>query len=292
MFNITIFSYELIAHHVGLRKLTHLTFKERIMAIVKGKFVVGKIGPVVYRRHRGQQVISGKPEAEQKLTEGTKKSAKVFGKSSTFASQIRLNITQVVTSNYDGSMNYRLTQEVVNILNKGLDPETSDFYFNPSSFDQLSNFQFNSNSPFNRSLSVDPYITVTDNQLTLHLPEIKVPKDLKFPLKANSCNINFTVIEFNLLKGTKRRSLIGSTTINNAKGLYAAQEWTAPLQEGWFCVIAMSLNYVEHSFAGNVVLNSKSFCPAMIIKAGFITNIAKVGPFKLTTNTYQWASNK
>ena len=262
------------------------------MAVLKGKFIIGIVGPIVCRRHRGQQVISGKSRGKQKLSEGTKKSANTFGKASNFAHQIRDTITDVVTINYDGTMNYRLNQEVVRILTKARHPDTREFYFGPSSFDALTGFQFNSNSPFNHSLQVPPYITVTDNQLTLHLPEIVVPTDLKFPANADSCNINFTVMEFNLLTGKKRRALIGTKTIVNIKGITAAEEWTVPLQEGWFSVIAMSLNYVQHTFAGNVVLNSKEFCPALIIQAGFITNIDQAGPFKFSTTTSTWASKK
>jgi len=262
------------------------------MAILKGKFLIGIVGSVVCRTHRGRQVISGKPRGKQKLSEGTKKSANTFGKASNFARQIRNTIADVMTSNYDGTMNYRLNQEVVHILTKARDPDTRMFYFGPSSFDALTGFQFNINSPFNHSLQVPPYISVVDNQLTLHLPEINVPTDLKFPPNAGSCNINFTVVEFNLLTGKKRRALMGTKTIVNAKGVNAAQEWTVPLQEGWFSVIAMSLNYVQHTFAGNVVLNSKEFCPALIIQAGFITNIDQAGPFKFKTTDGTWVSSK
>jgi hypothetical protein len=86
---------------------------------------------------------------------------------------------------------------------------------------------------------------------------------------------------------------LAKTIENNIGGVYAAEEWTAPLQEGWFTVIAMSLNYVQHSYAGDVVMNSKDFCPAMIIQAGFITNIDRAGPFELKAKkTYKWASTK
>ncbi|MBG6234407.1 hypothetical protein IWX76_000962 [Pedobacter sp. CAN_A7] len=162
--------------------------------------------------------------------------------------------------------------------------------FGPSSFTQLNGFQFNRNSPFNRSLSVEPFITVSDNQLTLHLPEFKVPKEFKFPLKATSCTINFSVMEFNLLEDTKKKALIGTINVDNKKGVYPAQEWTAPLQEGWLSVVAISLNYVQHTFAGNVVLNNKKLCPAMIINAGFMTNINHVGPFELKTKNKKWVS--
>ncbi|WP_432710304.1 hypothetical protein, partial [Pedobacter sp.] len=61
---------------------------------------------------------------------------------------------------------------------------------------------------------------------------------------------------------------------------------------GWFTVIAISLNYVQNTFAGDVVLNSKDFCPAMIVQAGFIINIDQAGPFKLEAKTYRWALTK
>lgn len=262
------------------------------MAIVKGKFIIGVAGAVIYKTYRGQQVITGKARGTVKITEATKKSANIFGKSSTFACQIRLGLNTIVTKNHDGTMHFRLTQDVARIVNKALDPENSDFYFGPSDFDALTGFQFNIKSPFKQSLLVPPYITVTDNQLTLHQPEINVPKDLKFPLNATSCNINFVVMEFNLLEGTKKRTLIGTKKIENNKGIYAAEEWTAPLQEGWFTVIAISLNYVQQTFAGDVILNSKDFCPAMIVQAGFITNIDQADPFKLETKNYRWAPTK
>ena len=262
------------------------------MAIIKGKFIVGVAGAVIYKRYRGQQVITGKARGTVKITEATKKSANIFGKSSSFASQIRQGLKQIVTTNHDGTMHFRLTQDVASIMNKGRDLENNVFYFGPSDFDVLTGFQFNMKSPYKQSLLVPPYISVTNNQLTLHQPEINVPKDLKFPLNATSCNINFEVMEFNLLEGTKKRALIGTKTVQNKNGIYAAEEWTAPLQEGWFTVIAISLNYVQHTYAGDVILNNKEFCPAMIVQAGFITNIDQAGPFELMVKTYKRASTK
>jgi hypothetical protein len=263
------------------------------MAIRKGNFFTGAVGPIIYRTYRGQQIMSGKARTNYKIADGTMKNANTFGKASTFACQIRDSLKIIITANYDGTMPGRLIQEVVYSLKNGCDRDTGEFYFDPSSFDALAGFQFNSVSPFNRSLLVEPYITVTDNQLTLHLPEINVPKQLKFPADANSCTINFMLMELNLLEGTKRMALVGTTTIENKINSFnAAQEWTAPLQEGWFSVLAISLNYVQHTYAGNVVLNNKKLCPAMIIKAGFITNINQAGPFTLDPRTYKKARNK
>ena len=262
------------------------------MASRKGKFITGAVGPVVFRTYRGKQIISSKARTDYHIAEGTMKNANTFGKSSTFACLIRDNLKDVITPNYDGTMPGRLVQEVVYTLTNARHPETNEFYFGPSSFAQLSGFQFNRNSLFNRSLSVEPSITVTDNMLTLHLPEFNVPKDFKFPLNATSCNINFSVMEFNLLEGTKKKALRGTTTVANTKGLSPAQEWIVPLQEGWLSVVAISLNYVQQTFAGNVVLNNKEFCPAMIIKAGFMTNINHAGPFELKTKSKRWAKKR
>jgi hypothetical protein len=257
------------------------------MAIVKGKFIVGLVGPIVYKMHRGQQVITARPRSGHKITAETKQAAHTFGKASGFASQIRQSVSDIVTKNYDGTMNYRLNQELVLILKKARDPETGAFYFDPFSFEALRGFQFNSKSPFNHSLFVNPYITVSDGQLSLHLPEISVPQDMKFPLQATSCNINFEVVEFNVVEGKKKKTLLGTKAIAHAIGVTPAQEWTAALTPGWFSVVVMSLNYVEHTYAGDVVLNSKTYCPAMMIQAGFLNDTDQIGPFALFTDQYR-----
>jgi len=257
------------------------------MAVVKGKFIIGAVGPVIYKIYRGQQVITGKARGTVKISAETIKSATTFGKASSFATQLRRSVSQIVTSNYDGTMPHRLTRDIVRILIKGHDPETGTFYFNASSFEALRGFQFNIKSPFDYSLLELPYVSVSDDRLTLHLPEINVPKHLKFPPKATSCNISFSMVEFNLLDKTRKVTLLGSTIIANVKSVIPAQEWKATVMPGWFSVIAMSLNFVQRNFTGDVALNTKEYCPAMIVSAGFIAAVDRVGPFTLQTGTYR-----
>jgi len=262
------------------------------MAVVKGKFIIGAVGPVIYKIYRGQQVITGKARGKVKISAETIKSASTFGKASSFATQLRTSVSQIVTSNYDGTMPHRLTRDIVHVLIKGLDPETGTFYFNASSFEALRGFQFNIKSPFDYSLQELPYISVSGNEVTLHLPEIIVPKHLKFPPKATSCHINFSMVEFNLVDKTRKITLLGSTTIANSKSAIPAQEWKAPVKPGWFSVIAMSLIYVQRNFTGEVALNTKEYCPAMIVSAGFIAAVDRVGPFTLKTGAFRPLSSK
>jgi hypothetical protein len=83
------------------------------MGSIKGKFIKGQAGSLIFREYRGTQIVQGKPKIiKSHRTEGTKKSATTFGKASKLAAG-----GYICGKFYDGTMIYRFNAEILRCLN-------------------------------------------------------------------------------------------------------------------------------------------------------------------------------
>lgn len=239
------------------------------MAIIKGKFICGKMKDSVYRELNGKQIIQGIPITdEKKRSEGTKKAATIFGKASKLAAEIRVGLHHISSQFYDGQMIARLSTEVLYSLNTVKNLKVPTFIFKEDSFRSLVGFEFNNKSPLKANLLVAPVLHLEDTTLKVTIPKLNVPIDLKFP--------NNTLKECKLLVLTTMLDLVHKRT-NWAKPKimdipYSHQPLLVPektfefeLTPGCLCITAISLQYVKPSFAGDIIVNNKSFNPSAII---------------------------
>ena len=176
---------------IGLTKKTVsalVTNKRNTMAKIIGKYIRGILGDAVLKKHGDMQLIQAKPK-KGKRTPGSKKSASLFGIASNFACEFRLGLSTLVTSFYDGSMIFRLNSEVLRSIGYANNRQTGTFSFTEASFDSLDGFEFNIKSPLIKSLLVLPQVELSGPVLTVSLPALVIPKDLKFPKGATSCKL-------------------------------------------------------------------------------------------------------
>ena len=237
------------------------------MARIIGKFIKGVIGDAVFKTFGDVQIIQAKPKKNKsRRTEGTKKAASMFGVASNLAREFRMNLSALVTTFYDGTMIFRLNTEVLHSLRYAHNPETATFSFVEDSFCRLDGFDFNAKSPLENSLLAMPQVEFSENTLTVMLPALNIPKDLKFPKGATSCKIlvGYTLYD---LANCRRKIEFVSFDVLNKKGTTLPQSWEFEIQPGCVCITALSLQFAKSALAGETILNSKTFNPAAILKA-------------------------
>ncbi|WP_449435683.1 hypothetical protein [Pedobacter steynii] len=238
------------------------------MGRLDGKYIRGLVGDAVFKKVGKKQVVQGKSKKKIKQSPATKKAASIFGKASNLASDIRVTLAQTI-GDHDGSMVSRFTGENALILNSAFIPETKTFNFSVASFDKLNGFEFNIDSPVRKLLFAQPAVITTDEAIKIALPEMNIPKDLKFPTEGNNCIFAFQLALFDL---ENYRCLNQETQSIEIKYEYkpltvAAKEFSFTAQPGCLCIINVTLRYFTKTFAGNLGINSKSFNPAAILKA-------------------------
>ncbi|TCC90212.1 hypothetical protein EZ428_13100 [Pedobacter frigiditerrae] len=240
------------------------------MGTIKGKFIKGKAGSLVFREYRGTQVVSGLPKViKSHRTEGTKKAATLFGKSSKLAGGIRRGLGYICGKFYDGTMIYRSNTEILRCLTAARDPE-KQFDFNADSFRTLAGFEFNVGSMVKNHFYVQPQVTIEGNTLKVTVPEIKIPTDLKWPIdRLKTCKLLIATIGIDLKRGSTKfaEPQVMDIPYTYKPSLVASQTFEFEMIPGCLYVTAISLQYVEETFIGETTINTKDFNPAAILHA-------------------------
>lgn len=241
------------------------------MGTIKGKFIKGQVGSVVYREYRGSQIIQGRPKViKSHRTEGTKKAATTFGKASKLAGGIRWGLGYICGKFYDGTMIYRFNTEILRCLNAVKDPETQQFNFNPDTFRSLAGFEFNVGSMVKNHFFVQPTVTIEGTSLQVTIPEIKIPTELKWPIdRPKCCKLMMVTTMIDLGKGS---TVFGKPQVMDIPYSYTpstvpGQTFEFEIIPGCLCITGITLQIVEDTFIGESTINTKSFNPAAILHA-------------------------
>ncbi len=243
------------------------------MAIRKGNFILGSIEGSVFKVFRGTQVIQSAPgKGGVKQTRATKKSAGLFGKGSALAAEIRRSLYHVIHENGDGTMVSRLTTEMAAIVRHCYQPQTETFLFETDSFKSLTGFNFNQKSPFQKSLWLDLENKLSENTLTVTLPQLKIPEELKFPNRTNLCRITVCITLISLKEGLKYQvPVLQTLDITSDQHIAEKHDFEFAVPEGCLCVAGIGLNYFAVNKGITVDKRSKDFNPAVIC-AAFVNN--------------------
>lgn len=256
------------------------------MARFKGKFLIGTIGNLTFKKNKKKQILQTKPgKGGVKQTTATKKAASVFGKASQFAYLIRNGFRQLTESNYDGEMINRLNKENFAILRQCYRPETESYEFKTDSFRRLNGFDFNSNSLLKDSIWVTPSVQLQDQELLIQLPEFKIPADLKFPVSGEHCDLKLRVHLFSVKTGIQHHVILDPLKISYDQKVVPAREWKLEVPDGCICLTGTALHYYRSQDDMKIPLNGKEFNPAIILDV----TVSK-GEFSLSP-TPDWQSS-
>ncbi|TCC99831.1 hypothetical protein [Pedobacter psychroterrae] len=237
------------------------------MARIIGKYLKGVLGDSVLKTYGNMQIIQARPvKGKSRRAEGSDKSSSLFGIASNIACEFRTGVSKLVTAFYDGTMIFRLNTEVAHALRYANNPETGSFNLVADSFSRLEGFDFNAKSPLVNTLVSLPQVEIGEHSLTVSLPALEIPKNLKFPKDTKFCRM---LIGRSLtdLTNQKRKIDFVSFEIENKKGTTIPQSWEFETQAGCVCILVVSLQFIQSSLAGEAVVNSKTFNPAAILKA-------------------------
>jgi len=258
------------------------------MARIDGKFIRGVAGDLTFRKVNNKQIVQGKTKKAQiDMTAATYNAAYIFGRASTLASYIRVGIDPIIGF-YDGRMISRFTGECNQIVQQAATAQENVFDYSQDHFNRLNGFEFNIESPVKNYLFAQPIVTLTEQTVKIDLPEIKIPKELKFPVNAQSCTVAFSVSLFDLNNNQYTGEDVKSFEIELKPEAFSfpAQQLIFEGAPGCLCVIALALYYSEKTFAGKSVLNNKELSPSAILKAAFCPGetVLKKGWQEMTFN--------
>lgn len=231
------------------------------------------------------------------LTQATLKAAKTFGIASNLAARIRGGFNNIVNGMNDGTATYRLNTEMLNCLNIAKDPETQKFTFHTDSFDRLAGFEFNAGTPFKNNFLVEPEYVDGDNTVQIVLPEIQVPRDIKFAKDANFCRLMLGTVMLDLSNGRGENTQAQFLDIpySRTTTIIPAHTFEFVVEPGCVCITAASLQFFKTTPIGDMSLNSKAFCPAAILNAyvaGGTTDPQKTEDWPdLGTKNFNWTEN-
>jgi hypothetical protein len=232
------------------------------MAISKGQNHSGKIGHLIGRVLNGKQVLQSAGKKPNQ-TEATKKSASLFGTNSSIAFWIRRILCN--NSNKDSTVTYRLNSALYAIIRQCYEKTTDSFTFTTDSFDGLRGFDFNLNSPLASYLWLKPQLTIIGKQMNISLPELQVPRRLKFPINAISCVPIIDVLLYVPTEGALWEVSYELEEISNVKETISAQEFNIDFPPGCIGFVGISLFYYSKEHHLKKMMNNKAFSPAGIV---------------------------
>lgn len=241
------------------------------MAIQRGGFLRGSIGRLTYREVNGQQIVSERiKKGTTKQTKSTKKAAAIFGLGSNFCADIRDTISGYLNCFADSLMDKRLSGLLNSILQGCRNPETNTFDFEEQSFSRLKGFEFNINSRLQYRMAKLPEVTLEGGVLSVSLPILSIPGQLKFPPKSFYCKIGISVSLFRIKEGKRKRMpLYQNIEVTKDKKFTTAQVLKFDVPSDCLCITCIFLDYGEAEKSGWRMMNSKELNPACILDTRF-----------------------
>lgn len=121
--------------------------------------VHGKIGPLVYRSNKGQQIVQSLPR-KFKQTIATQLTGHEFGLASTISAAMRHVIGMIIDQS-DSGMAHRFTSLIRNSLHHAEKP-IGERDLHDANLKDFRGFQFNLDAPFERTLKKTPISTIDE----------------------------------------------------------------------------------------------------------------------------------
>jgi hypothetical protein len=239
------------------------------MARRKGNMFSGILGPIVLRIVGGEQIASTRVEkGKMKKTSGMIKASETFGLGSKLGGKIRLCFKSYTKQFTDTANASRLSAIMSALLRQARDENDGLFSFDEHSFDSLSDYDFNNQSPLKKWLLVQPEINFDEGRIKISLPRVKLRTALKFPARAAVCNLTMVVTFFRLEDGYRLAApLTHELTLLKDQLMFEDLDFSFPVPDGCLCILGFFLTYLSSGGPYGVELNNKKFNPAGIVSA-------------------------
>jgi len=242
------------------------------MARKNGDLISGVLGPLVFRVINGVQYIKLKSApGTMKQTVETKRAAKTFGMGSSLGSKIRGTLKEQLLGLSNPGIKNRLSGRLAQILGSCRVTKSKRYHFDRDSFTGLDHFEFDARSTVAKLLGRPPVVVLTENKITVQLPQLYIPSQLKFPYNGFQCKVNVSVSLFRLRDGLYKADANTQTMVcNKNMEKTDAHEFKFSVPNGCLCIVSLFLVYETAGGKGFKPINSKSFNPGCICKT-FLT---------------------
>jgi len=239
------------------------------MGLFDGKHFTGPVGPVIFRKRKGKQVVCARPlPGTMKQTESTKKASGTFGMASSIVKHIKEANSAEIMNYHDGTLHNRLMTEINPILSQCRDLATMRYSFEVNSFSQLAGLDFNAESPLRKYLGFGPRISLEKNSLHVKFPAGQSKKKIKFIKESNSCDLTLSLLLFRLKDGKRLKEPLKQTIVvaKNDQDLLDGKEFIFVVPDGCLCLLSIFLKYYDY----NQLLNHPMLSPAAICFAELV----------------------
>jgi len=242
------------------------------MGILKGKFIVGPVGPVNFRVVKGKNIVSAKPvKGTMKQTKGTIRVASTFGIANQLSSEMMESFKKPISSFQDNLLFKRLTGRLRKIIYNARDLHSDRYSFTGESFNPLSDFDFNIDSPLKMSLNTLPVVSLRDGLLRVVLDDLDNPKKITYPMRSESCEI---VVSMSLFRMTDGLKIPGAEyqrlKLKRYQDTISIHEFNYSIPAGCLCVVALNMYYYSITDNYLSILNNKKFSPGSILATYYV----------------------
>jgi len=239
------------------------------MGIIKGKFIVGSVGPVNYRVLKGKNIVSAKTvKGTMRQSKATISVAATFGIANRLSKEIMHSVKKPLSGFQDNLMFSRLTTRINHVLYNAKDQSMDRYNFSADSFSPLADFDFNSKSLLKLSLKSVPVISLSNGLLRLQLNDLDHPKSINYPVRSKSCEIVVSMSLFRLDAGLKIPDAeYQRLKLRRDQNEISTHEFNFSLPKGCLCIMAINIYYYSVTDNFLSILNNKKFSPGSICAA-------------------------
>lgn len=228
----------------------------------------GSVGPITYHTYNGNVYLQTKPGRGNVIqTDATQNSASDFGRASSIAKAIRTSMFPILQNHSDNAFYRRFTTKINAATQDGNPQPKGSRSLMYGNLSLLGHTDCNTASPFASYCSLAPALSLTDSrQLTIALPEFRVPEHITAPDDATDAVLAFLVTVINPDTNTESHADLFRLELRLTDNLIPAQQWTtAILPEAQLIIVASAVFYYRNnSLAGMVGLNGKEFHPCEV----------------------------
>jgi hypothetical protein len=242
------------------------------MGIIKGKFIVGPVGPVNFRVLNGKNIVSAKvAKGTMKQTKATKSVGTNFGVANRLSSQMMQCLTRPLSGYQDNKMFSRLSTRMNQLLYDARNLTTGGYNLDIDSFSALADFDFNTKSPLKLSLKSAPVISLMNGLLRVQLNDLDNPKKIKHPIHSKSCEIVVSLSLFRLKEAlTIPHAEFQRLKLRRDQTAISTHEFNFAVPDGCLCIVAIHMYFYSHTDNYLSILNNKKFSPGSICTAYYI----------------------
>lgn len=239
------------------------------MAHMRKNFIIGVLGPLVFRELNGKNIVSTRvAKGKIKHTKNTKTVSNTFGMATKLAGHILGCFKDSLNDCQDPLLFRRLSRLLQQVFLTTRDIKTRLYSFELNSFRSLNSLDFTIKSPLESSLINDPVVNLAGDQMSVFVSGLDNPEILVYPKGCFTCEITVSLAFFQMAAGLKiansenQRVMLKKNTNDISE-----HEFVFQVPAGCLCIASIILNFFSIKRNYTALINTKEFNPSAICAA-------------------------